>query len=1059
MLDQDKTREQLIDEITALRRRISELESIVDNPDPSVETADEKETKFGLFMDNSPVVAWMKDEMGRHVYINRTFEKFFGISRDDWFGKTDYEIWNQEVAQSLRENDLAVLASGQPREFTEYTIAPSGDKCIWLSFKFPFRDSSGANFIGGIALDITAQKNMETALKKSEERLRLALQASKAGTWEWNLDTGENYWSDELWSLYGLEPNCCEPCYETWRQTIHTDDRAMTERTVQEAASGRTELNAEWRTQENAGDERWLMSRGRPIYDQDGRAVSYIGVVIDVTDRKLAQKNLESGIKRLWTILSSLYGGVLLVTNEGIVEFANQAFCDMSMLEHTAQELVGVKASDILGQIAAGHDDPVMAEARIKAIIAENLPVKSEEITMSDGKIYLRDFIPIEIDDKPYGRFWHIVDISEIKATEQALRESENKFLSAFMNSPVAMSISSALDGRYVDVNDIFVKESGHSREEIIGRTSEKLELFANPEDRQHLIDKVMECGAVYGLETDFRIKSGQIITCSISCNLIHTGGKPYFLSSILNVTDTKRIMETLRESEQRFRQVVGASPDAICITRLKDGLFLEINDAFTKVSGYTRDDVQNRTSLEIDVWENSSEREQVIDLITKYGLCVNEEATFRRKDGSLFSGLISASILSHRGEQHVISTIRDITDRLQAEHEKQELRERLFQAQKMESLGTLVGGIAHDFNNMLQIIMGYAEILLEDHHTGSKGYSGLRKILETSQEGAELVDKLLAFGQQAQIVPTLLDLNHQLRMLSTLLKRTLPQYVDIKINLMDSDATIKADPIQIDQLIMNLAINASEAMPQGGKLSISTGKISLDNESCADLYDARPGNYVLLSVSDTGSGIDREILPRIFDPFFTTKERGAAKGTGLGLSVVKGITQQLGGFVSCESRPGKGAEFRVFFPAAEPVSRPERTTGETAESQKALTVLVVEDNSLVAELEQNILESSGYQVIIASNGKEAINVFRQRRDEISLVLLDLIMPEMSGRDCLMELLKIDPLVKTLVISGYSPEDELSREIGPHIKGFLRKPCRMPELLEAVRSALGKPRH
>jgi len=246
--------------------------------------------------------------------------------------------------------------------------------------------------------------------------------------------------------------------------------------------------------------------------------------------------------------------------------------------------------------------------------------------------------------------------------------------------------------------------------------------------------------------------------------------------------------------------------------------------------------------------------------------------------------------------------------------------------------------------------------------------------------------------------------------------------------------------------------------MPHGGQLGISVGRITLDDQLCAGFYGAKPGNYVSLSVSDTGSGIDREILPRIFDPFFTTKERGTAKGTGLGLSVVKGIAQQLGGFVSCESQLGNGAEFRVFFPAAEPVSTPERTTGEIAESQKAQTILVVEDNTLVAELEQNILESSGYQVILAPNGKEAINIFRLRRNEISLVLLDLIMPEMSGRDCLMELLKIDPLVKTLVVSGYSPEDELSREIGPYIKGFLRKPCRMPELLEAVRGALAKHR-
>jgi two-component system cell cycle sensor histidine kinase/response regulator CckA len=398
---------------------------------------------------------------------------------------------------------------------------------------------------------------------------------------------------------------------------------------------------------------------------------------------------------------------------------------------------------------------------------------------------------------------------------------------------------------------------------------------------------------------------------------------------------------------------------------------------------------------------------------------------------------------------------------RVEAEHhkktqaEKEAFQSQLFQSQKLEALGTLVGGIAHDFNNMLQTILGYSELLLHNKKKGEPGYKELQTIIETGKSGADLVKNLLAFGQQGQVFPVPLDLNHQISQLATLISRTLPQVVQVDLKLTDGPTTICADRSQIDQVLMNLAINASESMPNGGRLKIVTKTVSLDEDYCRCHQEAKTGNYVMLSVSDTGRGMDKKMLSRIFDPFFSTKQRGATRGTGLGLSVVKGIVQQHHGHVTCESEPSKGTEFKVYFPAIESEPTAKKKPSLSVHSTGTETILVVEDTLPVAELAHRILTNAGYSVITANNGRDAFAIYQTRTSEISLVILDLIMPEMSGRDCLMELLKIDPSVKVLIASGYAPEDELHREIGPLVKGFLHKPFEIAELLNEVRSVLG----
>jgi two-component system, cell cycle sensor histidine kinase and response regulator CckA len=405
---------------------------------------------------------------------------------------------------------------------------------------------------------------------------------------------------------------------------------------------------------------------------------------------------------------------------------------------------------------------------------------------------------------------------------------------------------------------------------------------------------------------------------------------------------------------------------------------------------------------------------------------------------------------------------LNSITEKLQIEienHKKTQAEKeaslaQLFQAQKMEALGTLVGGIAHDFNNMLQVVIGYTDFLLSGKKASEPDFEQLQAIMRASKGGAELVKMLLAFGQRGQVFPVPLDLNEQISRLATLVSRTLPPMIQINLELSDGPTTIRADRSQIDQVVMNLAINASDAMPNGGRLKMATRTVSLEDEYCRSHPGVKPGDYVMFSVTDTGRGMDAKTLTKVFDPFFSTKQRGATRGTGLGLSVVKGIVEQQGGHVTCQSELENGTEFKIYFPAIEATPSVAITTTQSFQSNRAETILVVENVSKVAELERETLTSAGYNVIVAANGREALKIYEPKRDEISLVILDLIMPEMSGRDCLMEMLRIEPSVKVIIASGYSPSDDLLKEIKPLVKGFLHKPFGIAQLLESVSSVL-----
>jgi len=515
------------------------------------------------------------------------------------------------------------------------------------------------------------------------------------------------------------------------------------------------------------------------------------------------------------------------------------------------------------------------------------------------------------------------------------------------------------------------------------------------------------------------------------------------------DVTLHKKAEQELHAEKERLRILVEKSPLGISLIG-EDGHYKYLNPKFIEIFGYTLEDIPAGKEWFRRAYPDKNYRKEVIatwlDDRKRYGIGEARARTYRAtcKDGSK-KIIYFRTVSMETGDQLVF--YEDIT-------EIQHLEEQLRQSQKMEAIGTLAGGIAHDFNNLLQAIMGYAQMIMMDKEEGDADLGRLREIEKAGQRAGQLTKQLLTFSRKVESKLRPVDLNQEVWQVEGLLKRIIPKMITIELHLEEGLKVINADPAQVEQIMMNLGVNARDAMPEGGRLVIETETINLDKEYCRAHLGAVPGEYVLLSISDTGSGMDKETVEHIFEPFYTTKE--ADKGTGLGLSMVYGIVKSHGGYIMCYSEPGEGTTFKIYFPAIETVSI---EYGAKREEQEEIqggseTILLVDDEVFLQDLGKELLGRFGYTVLIADRGESALEIYKKKRDEISLVILDIIMPGMGGKKCLEELLRMNPLVKVVFTSGYSINGP-TRE-APHAgaKGFINKPYELRQMLKVVREAL-----
>ena len=499
-----------------------------------------------------------------------------------------------------------------------------------------------------------------------------------------------------------------------------------------------------------------------------------------------------------------------------------------------------------------------------------------------------------------------------------------------------------------------------------------------------------------------------------------------------------------LRHSEERFSTVFHASPIGIAVSTLAEGRFIDANGAFCTMVGYGPELI-GRTTGDLKLWERPADRDEVIARLAEHGAVRGVDLKLRRRDGTLCPVLAFYERVEVGGQVCLLSLVHDLSDRAK-------LEEQLRQAQKMEAVGRLAGGVAHDFNNLLTVILGYGDFVLNELPAGHPSLAHVESIQHAAQRATELTRQLLAFSRRQILELRTVDLNAIVRGMAPLLHRLIPENIALQTVLKPELDAVCADPGQLEQVIMNLVLNSRDAMPDGGTLTIETDRAQIDHSSIGAHAEARAGDYVVLVVSDTGHGMDEQTQSRLFEPFFTTKASGA--GTGLGLATVYGIVRQSEGFIRVYSEPGQGATFKIYLPrTSEKVDVP-APLHVPASLRGSETVLIVEDADPVRALMRESLTRQGYKILEASGGTAALDLLSRLPAELDLLVTDVVMPGLSGRELAEQLKGKYPGLRVLFTSGYTDDAILRQGILQTGITFLQKPFTPETLSRKVRGIL-----
>jgi PAS domain S-box-containing protein len=775
------------------------------------------------------------------------------------------------------------------------------------------------------------------------------------------------------------------------------------------------------------------------------------GSSYDITARKRVEEALRESEELFRVLFELSSAATAIVERNRTISLVNQEYC----------RILGCRKQDVMGtswttQIVEDDLPRLLEYNRKRLADPQSAPGQYEfRFRRTDGAIRnaLMHLAVIQTSGKFLCTF---VDITERKRAEGALRESEYFFRE---------SQRAARIGSYKTDFTTGFWESSEVLDEIFGigrdysrRVQGWLEIV-HPDDRElldrYLRDEVIAKCRPFARE--YRIirqndREVRWVSGFGDVSFDADGSILSMIGTIQDITDRKRAEQDVRSREQQLRSYLDGAGDAIYAVEVATGRIRSCNARACLDLGYSREELLALTTTDIEV-SLPAEEVSLIHRELRPGAVESVEGQHRRKDGTTFPVDIRLSVLAPDQPELVIATVRDITERKRAEAEKARLEAQLQQAQKMESVGRLAGGVAHDFNNMLGVILGHAELALERVDPTGRLHDNLTEIQLAAGRSADLTRQLLAFARKQTIAPTVLDLNETVEHTLAMLRRMIGEGIDLVWRPGNNAWRVKLDPSQIDQILANLCVNARDAIAGVGKITIETENAALDDAYCADHLGFVPGEYVRLTVSDDGCGMDQETRARAFEPFFTTKALG--HGTGLGLATVYGIVTQNHGFITVYSEPGVGTTFTIYLPRHSDEggsAQPLRTTDPASRGEE--TLLVVEDDVAVLQVTTRMLAGHGYTVLVASTPAEAIRLATEHAGAIHLLVTDVVMPEMNGRDLARDLLSRYPNMKCLFTSGYSADiiaDQGVLDAGVH---FIHKPFSVHELAAKVRLVL-----
>jgi PAS domain S-box-containing protein len=663
--------------------------------------------------------------------------------------------------------------------------------------------------------------------------------------------------------------------------------------------------------------------------------------------------------------------------------------------------------------------------------------------------------IPAELRDSIHSHdaFGVVQDITGLRRTAEAL----TLFRSLVDYTTDAIEVIDPDSGRFLDVNRRACAAHGYTREEYLTLGVSDIDPLVAERSWEETREEMRRAGdGVF--ETQHRRKDGSVFPVEVNVTFVRLD-RDYLIAVVRDITERKRAEAALTESHSLFRAVVEGTSDAVYVKDL-DGRYLLINAAGTRFLGATEAEVIGKRASELLTPEDA-------DAVAAHDRQVTTSGASETFEERVTAGGVTRTFVSTKSVYRdargdaigVIGISSEVTD-------LKRLETRLWQAQKMEAAGRLAGGVAHDFNNLLTVITGYAFMLRQALPADSEACGDVEQVLSAAERGADLTRQLLAFSRRQRLQPQVIDLGQPVAAVSGMLRRVIGEDITLQTEIAPNAWPVLADPGQLEQVVMNLALNARDAMPQGGTLRLRTANVEIDGAAARDRPELPTGHYAALFVEDTGAGIAPAALPRLFEPFFTTKEQG--KGTGLGLATVYGIVKQSGGFVFVDSALGRGSRFSVFLPRHEPRDEPRRerpslkaaAPAVSAPARGAETILLVEDEVGVRVAVRRMLERQGYRVVAVADGAQAIEHLAEseaRGRSIDLVLSDVVMPEQGGRALGEALAARWPGQRLLYMTGYTEDEILRRGLAARGAGVLEKPFTPARLAEAVRRALDLP--
>ena len=792
------------------------------------------------------------------------------------------------------------------------------------------------------------------------------------------------------------------------------------------------------------GHVTWVSTTKMPQRDASGNIIGTFGVSRDITDRKRVDDALSESEGKYRSLVSNIPDVVWTLD-------ANLCF---AFISKNIERMSGFSVDDVVQHgadmyLASLHpDDVYKVKDGFRALFAEGRPYDVEcRVRRKDGEwmwVHDRALATYEKNGMRYADGL-LSDITERKRAEEALRESEERFRSLVENATVGIYRTTP-QGRILMANSALVRMLGYANFEALAARKLEGEGFEPGYPRRLFRERMEQDGEVSGLEEAWTRQDGTVIFVRESGRAVQSqdGKTLYYDGVVEDITGERRA-----EAEHvRLVTAIEQSAEGVVITNTR-GDIEYVNPAFTRITGYSREEVLGQNPRVLKSGKHDLEfYHHLWETILK-GQTWQGELTNQRKDGSHYTEQMSVTpIVDSRGEiTHFIATKQDVTER-------RTLEAQLHQASKMQAVGRLAGGVAHDFNNLLTVINGYAEILMEMPVLDTKSSGYLKEIYNAGERAASLTRQLLAFSRHQVLAPQILDLNAVVSNLEKMLRRLIGEDVKLHTLLNPSLARVKADPGQIEQVIMNLAVNARDAMPKGGDLAIETSNVELDAEYARSHPTVKPGPHVVLVVSDTGVGMTPETQGRIFEPFFTTKEMG--QGTGLGLATVYGIVKQSGGSVWVYSEVGRGTTFKIYFPVVSDgfaVKEPPKLAMDSASGTE--TVLVVEDEEGVRSLVRLALVSGGYKVLETPDAESALAICSSHDGPIHLLLTDVVMPQMSGPEVASKVAGLRPGIKVLYMSGYTDDAVVHHGVLSQDMPFIQKPFSPVSLRKKIREVLG----